>query len=56
MFSTSDAGGPYRRFMILATCTTYQQLLLENGAAAPLVEDALGIKKLLADSDLCPPS
>ena len=42
MFSTSDASGPYRRFIILATCTTYQQLLLDNGAAAPLVEDALG--------------
>ena len=55
MFSTSDASGPYRRFIILATCTTYQQLLLDNGAAAPLVEDALGVKDLLADTNLCPP-
>ncbi len=55
MFATSDASGPYRRFLILATCTTYQQLLLDNGAAAPLVEDVLGLKDLLADTDLCPP-
>ena len=55
MFQTSDASGPYRRFIILATCTTYQQLLLDNGAAAPLVEDALGLKGLLADTGLCPP-
>jgi len=55
MFSTSDASGPYRRFIILATCTTYQQLLLDNGAAAPLVEDALGLKGLLSDTGLCPP-
>jgi phospholipid/cholesterol/gamma-HCH transport system substrate-binding protein len=55
MFQTSDASGPYRRFIILATCTTYQQLLLDNGAAAPLVEDALGLKDLLADTGLCPP-
>jgi ABC-type transporter Mla subunit MlaD len=54
MFQTSDASGPYRRFIILATCTTYQQLLLDNGAAAPLVEDALGLKDLLADTGLCP--
>jgi phospholipid/cholesterol/gamma-HCH transport system substrate-binding protein len=56
MFSTSDAQGPFRRFFILATCTTYQQLLLEQGAAGPLLEDALGIKDLLSDSDLCPAS
>jgi len=56
MFSTSDAQGPFRRFILLATCSTYQQTLLENGAAAPIVEDLLGVKDLLADSDLCPPS
>ena len=56
MFSTSDASGPYRRFIVLATCTAYQQLLLDNGAAAPIVEDALGVKDLLSDSDLCPAS
>jgi phospholipid/cholesterol/gamma-HCH transport system substrate-binding protein len=56
MFSTGDAQGPFRRFIILATCSTYTQLLLDQGAAAPLLEDALGIKDLLADTDLCPPS
>jgi phospholipid/cholesterol/gamma-HCH transport system substrate-binding protein len=56
MFSTSDAQGPFRRFVILATCTAYQQLLLDQGAAAPIVEDALGVKDLLSDSDLCPAS
>ena len=56
MFSTGDAAGPFRRFIVLATCTTYQQLLLEQGAAAPLLEDALGVKDLLADADLCPAS
>jgi phospholipid/cholesterol/gamma-HCH transport system substrate-binding protein len=54
MFQTSDASGPYRRFIILATCTTYQQMLLDNPGAAPLLEDALGVKDLLADSELCP--
>jgi phospholipid/cholesterol/gamma-HCH transport system substrate-binding protein len=54
MFQTSDAQGPFRRFILLATCTTYQQLLLDQGAAAPILEDALGVKELLSDSDLCP--
>jgi phospholipid/cholesterol/gamma-HCH transport system substrate-binding protein len=54
MFQTSDAQGPFRRFILLATCTAYQQLLLEQGAAAPILEDALGVKQLLSDSDLCP--
>jgi phospholipid/cholesterol/gamma-HCH transport system substrate-binding protein len=56
IFSTADASGPFRRVVLLATCTTYQQLLLEQGSSAPLVEDALGIRDLLADSDLCPAS
>jgi phospholipid/cholesterol/gamma-HCH transport system substrate-binding protein len=56
IFSTADASGPFRRVVLLATCTTYQQLLLEQGSSAPLVEDALGIRELLADSDLCPAS
>jgi phospholipid/cholesterol/gamma-HCH transport system substrate-binding protein len=56
LFNTSDASGPFRRFIVLATCTTYQQILLDNGAAAPIVEDALGVKDLLADAELCPPS
>jgi phospholipid/cholesterol/gamma-HCH transport system substrate-binding protein len=56
LFSTADASGPFRRIILLATCTTYQQLLLEHGSSAPLVEDALGIRDVLADSDLCPSS
>jgi phospholipid/cholesterol/gamma-HCH transport system substrate-binding protein len=56
IFSTADASGPFRRIILLATCTTYQQLLIERGSSAPLVEDALGIQELLADSDLCPAS
>ena len=56
LFQTSDASGPYRRAIVMATCTTFQQLLLEQGALKPVVEDALGITDLLNDSDLCPPS
>ena len=56
LFATADASGPFRRVLLLATCTTYQQLLLEHGSSAPLVEDALGVRELLADSDLCPSS
>ena len=56
LFQTGDAQGPYRRFIILATCTTYQQMLLEAGPAKPILEDALNVKGLLADSELCPPS
>jgi phospholipid/cholesterol/gamma-HCH transport system substrate-binding protein len=56
LFSTADASGPFRRIILLATCTTYQQLILEHGSSAPLVEDALGVRELLADSDLCPAS
>ena len=56
LFSTADASGPFRRIVLLATCTTYQQLVLEHGSSAPLVEDTLGIRELLADSDLCPAS
>ncbi len=56
LFATADASGPFRRVLLLATCTTYQQLLIEHGSSAPLVEDALGVRELLADSDLCPSS
>ena len=48
--------GPFRRFILLATCTTFQQLILEQGTAGPIIEDALGVKELLSDSDLCPAS
>ena len=56
LFATGDAQGPFRRFIALATCSTYKQVILDNGAAGPLVEDMLGVNDLLADSDLCPPS
>jgi phospholipid/cholesterol/gamma-HCH transport system substrate-binding protein len=56
LFSTADASGPFRRIVLLATCTTYQQMLEQAGAAAPLLEDILGVRDLLADSDLCPAS
>ncbi len=57
MFSTGDAQGPFRRIILLATCTTYQQLLLEQrrrGAARR--GRSLGLQNLLADTGLCPPS
>jgi hypothetical protein len=56
LFSTADASGPFRRIVLLATCTTYQQMLDQAGSAAPLLEDTLGVRELLADSDLCPAS
>ena len=56
LFNTGDASGPFRRVLLLATCTTYQQMLDQFGSSAPLVEDTLGIRDLLADSDLCPAS
>ena len=54
LFSTADASGPFRRIVLLATCTTYQQMLDQAGSAAPLLEDIVGVRALLADSDLCP--
>jgi phospholipid/cholesterol/gamma-HCH transport system substrate-binding protein len=56
LFQTSDAQGPFRRFIALATCSSFKQIILDNGAAGPLVEDLFGVKDLLADSNLCPPS
>lgn len=54
LFQTGDAQGPFRRFIALATCSTFEQTLLDQGDGAPILEDALGIKDLLADSELCP--
>ena len=56
LFSVSDASGPYRRAIVAASCTTYRQILDDAGALAPLLEQAIGIEKLLGDLDLCPPS
>jgi len=56
LFSTADASGPFRRIVLLATCTTYQEMLERAGSSAPLLEDIMGVRELLADSDLCPAS
>jgi len=56
LFQTGDAQGPFRRFILLATCSTYQQMLLESGPTAPIVEDLLGIKEVLSDTKVCKPS
>ena len=50
LFNTADASGPFRRFIILATCTTYQDVLEQFGDMKMLVAD------LLIDSGTCPPS
>jgi phospholipid/cholesterol/gamma-HCH transport system substrate-binding protein len=55
LFQTADASGPFRRFILLATCTTYQQILLEQfGTTAPMASEVLGVKDLLLDTGLCP--
>jgi phospholipid/cholesterol/gamma-HCH transport system substrate-binding protein len=48
MFNTADASGPFRRFIILATCTTYQDVLNQFEDMKTLVAD------LLIDSGTCP--
>ena len=56
LFSTGDAQGPFRRFILLATCSTIQQTVLDFGPTAPIVEDVLGVKDLLSDTQICTPS
>lgn len=53
LFSTGDAQGPLRRFVVLAGCSTYRGLTQEPGGAA-LVEELLGVGDVLADNGLCP--
>lgn len=53
LFSTGDAQGPLRRFVVLASCSTYRGLTQEPGGAA-LVEELLGVGDVLADNGLCP--
>jgi phospholipid/cholesterol/gamma-HCH transport system substrate-binding protein len=48
MFNTADASGPFRRFIILATCTTYQDVLNQYEDMKTLVAD------LLIDTGVCP--
>jgi phospholipid/cholesterol/gamma-HCH transport system substrate-binding protein len=56
LFSTSDASGPFRRAVALASCSTYKALVDQYGSSLPIVKDVLGINALLADTTLCPPS
>ena len=56
LFNTADASGPFRRAIIMASCTTYQQIVLDSELLEPVIKDALGITDLLADTKLCPPS
>lgn len=53
LFSTGDAQGPLRRFVVLGGCSTYRGLTQEPGGAA-LVEELLGVGDVLADNGLCP--
>ncbi len=50
LFSTSDAQGPLRRFVLLLTCTSVRQQLAAQPAAGPL----LGLSNALNDPGLCP--
>jgi phospholipid/cholesterol/gamma-HCH transport system substrate-binding protein len=52
LFATSDAGGPIRRTLQLGSCSTYQALAQQNGAAT--VESVLGLTGVLNDASLCP--
>jgi phospholipid/cholesterol/gamma-HCH transport system substrate-binding protein len=52
LFATSDAGGPIRRTLQLASCSTYQGLAQTNGLA--VVESLLGLTGVLQDQSLCP--
>jgi phospholipid/cholesterol/gamma-HCH transport system substrate-binding protein len=56
LFNTADASGPFRRAILMASCTTYQQLVLDSELLEPVIKDALGVTDLLADTNLCPPS
>jgi phospholipid/cholesterol/gamma-HCH transport system substrate-binding protein len=48
LFNTADAGGPLRRFIALATCTSYQDVLDQFEDVKPIVTD------LLVDTGTCP--
>ena len=57
LFSTADASGPFRRVILLATCTTYQQILLEHGRrGAARSRTLLGVAEPARRPGLCPPS
>jgi virulence factor Mce-like protein len=50
LFSTSDAQGPLRRFILLLNCTSIREQLAAQPAAGPL----LGLTNALNDPGLCP--
>jgi phospholipid/cholesterol/gamma-HCH transport system substrate-binding protein len=50
MFSTSDAQGPLRRFVLFFTCTSLREQLAAQPAGGPL----LGLSNALNDPGLCP--
>jgi phospholipid/cholesterol/gamma-HCH transport system substrate-binding protein len=50
LFSTSDAQGPLRRFVVYFNCTTIREELNRNPAGGPL----LGLTNALNDPGLCP--
>jgi phospholipid/cholesterol/gamma-HCH transport system substrate-binding protein len=52
LFSTSDAQGPLRRFVIFFNCNTIRSELSHNPAGGPL----LGLTNALNDPGLCPAS
>jgi phospholipid/cholesterol/gamma-HCH transport system substrate-binding protein len=52
IFSTSDASGPLRRFIIFFNCTTLREQLV----AAPAGASLLGLSNALNDPGLCPNS
>ncbi|HWH45571.1 MAG TPA: MlaD family protein [Thermoleophilaceae bacterium] len=54
MFNTSDAMGPFRRFILFASCGTYENVANTPGGAATL-ESIVGIADILDDASLCPP-
>ena len=53
MFATSDAHGPLRRILAVASCSTYKGLADQPGGAA-LIEEVIGIADVLDDAGLCP--
>ena len=55
LFSTADASGPFRRILLIATCTTYKQLVeTAEEPLRPVVVDILGIQSLIGATGLCP--
>ena len=49
LFNSSDAGGPFRRAITQASCTTIREIMTEEPSAGPL----LGLTEVLATPGLC---